>query len=50
MSIINNKNVYANINNNFNLLSPLATKVLHHVERMNRNDKLLKDNTAMLLY
>lgn len=27
MSIINSKNVFANINNNFNLLSPLVTKV-----------------------
>lgn len=50
MSIINSKNVFANINNNFNLLSPLVTKVLHHVERINRNDKLLKDNTIFPYY
>lgn len=52
MSIINSKNVFANINNNFNLLSPLVTKVLHHVERINRNDVpyvFLKDNTIFLL-
>lgn len=49
MSIINSKNLFANINNNFNLLSPLVTKVLHHVKRINRNDKFLKDNTIFLL-
>lgn len=49
MSNINSKNVFANINNNFNLLSSLVTKVLHHVERINRNDKFLKDNTIFLL-
>lgn len=50
MSIINSKNVFANINNNFNLLSPLVTKVLNHVERINRNDKFLKDNTIFAYY
>lgn len=49
MSIIKSKNVFANINNNLNLLSPLVTKVLHHVERINRNDIFLKDNTIFLL-
>lgn len=50
MFIINSKNVFANINNNLNLLSPLVTKVLHHEERINRNDKFQKDTTKFAYY